>query len=187
MSAPYLDGGGTYLASAPLLGFAFGWLLERADMGHPKKLARQFYLRDLTVFKVLFSALITAMLGAFWLARAGVLELGRVYVPETYLLPQLAGGAVFGVGFVLAGLCPGTACVATASGRSDGVAAVLGMLAGVLAFALVPGLHELSLVTPRGPLTLPQQLGMSTGAVVFLVSAVALAGFAAAARLERRA
>ena len=91
------------------------------------------------------------------------------------------------VGFVLAGLCPGTACVATASGRRDGAAAVLGMLAGVVAFALVPGLHELSLATPRGALTLPQQLGLSTGAVVFLVCAVALTGFAAADRLERRA
>jgi uncharacterized membrane protein YedE/YeeE len=38
--------------------------------------------------------------------------------------PQLAGGLLFGAGFVVAGLCPGTSCVAAATGRGDGVAVV---------------------------------------------------------------
>ena len=64
------------LAVAFAIGFAFGWLLERAGLGSARKLVGQFYLTDLTVFKVLFSALVTAMLGAFWLDRVGVLDLG---------------------------------------------------------------------------------------------------------------
>ena len=34
------------------------FLLERAGFGRADKLAAQFYLRDLTVFKVMFSAIV---------------------------------------------------------------------------------------------------------------------------------
>ena len=83
-----------------------------------------------------------------------VLDLHAVYVPETYLLPQLAGGLLFGAGFVAAGLCPGTSCVAAASGRGDGAMVVLGMFAGVLVTGLAfAPLRELYESTARGPLT----------------------------------
>jgi uncharacterized membrane protein YedE/YeeE len=110
--------------------------LERAGLGQANKLAGQFYFVDFTVFKVMFSAILTAALAAFCLDRLGLLDLSRVYVPETYVLPQIAGGLIFGVGFVAAGLCPGTSCVAAASGRLDGVAVMLGMFAGVLIVGL---------------------------------------------------
>src|SRR5207253_6204376 len=77
------------LVVALLIGIAFGWCLERSGMGSARKLSGQFYLTDLTVFKVMFSAIVTAMLGVFWLARIGILDLSRVYVPETFVLPQL--------------------------------------------------------------------------------------------------
>lgn len=174
--------------TALVIGIAFGWCLERAGLGDARKLAGQFYLTDLTVFKVMFSAIVTAMLGVFWLARFGLLDLHAVYVPETYLLPQLAGGLLFGIGFAAAGLCPGTSCVAAASGRGDGAMVVAGMFAGVvvtgLAFAPLRALYE---STARGPLTLPQLLRVPYGVVVFAVVAMALGMFAAAERWERRA
>ena len=123
--------GGLVVALA--LGLAFGFFLERAGLGSARKLSAQFQLTDFTVLKVMFTAIVTASLGVFWLSRLGALDLARVYVPETYLLPQLVGGAVFGAGFVIAGLCPGTACVSAATGRSDGVAVVGGLLLGILA------------------------------------------------------
>ena len=52
------------------------------------------------------------------------------------VLPQLIGGVVFGAGFVVAGLCPGTSCVAAATGRVDGLFVVLGMFSGVLVTGL---------------------------------------------------
>src|SRR4051794_20925526 len=110
------------MIAAILIGIAFGFTLERAGLGSARKLTGQFYFTDFTVFKVMFSGIVVAMLGAFWLAHFGVLDLSRVYVPETFLLPQLIGGIVFGIGFVIAGLCPGTSCVAAATGRGDGLA-----------------------------------------------------------------
>ena len=94
------------LLTALAIGAAFGFALERAGLGDPNKLSGQFYLRDFTVFKVMMTAIVTAMLGLFWLGRLGVVPLGALYVPETFLLPQAVGGLIFGAGFVLCGLCP---------------------------------------------------------------------------------
>lgn len=191
MTAPYFElgyfGERGALVAALLIGVAFGWCLESAGMGSARKLVGQFYLTDLTVFKVMFSAIVTAMLGLFWLGRLGVLDLTRVYVPETYILPQLIGGLIFGVGFALGGLCPGTSCVAAVTGRLDGAALVLGMWSGVLATGLAfPSLQGFYEQTPRGSLTVPQLVHLPYGLVVLLIVLVAMGGFRIAERIEQR-
>ncbi|MEO8360593.1 MAG: YeeE/YedE thiosulfate transporter family protein [Vicinamibacteria bacterium] len=170
------------------IGLAFGFALERAGLGSARKLVGQFHLTDLTVFKVMFSAIVTAMLGVFWLGFFGVLDLSRVYVPETFLWPQLVGGLVFGVGFAAGGLCPGTACVAAATGRLDGFAAVVRVFAGVLVAGLTleraPAFYD---AAARGPQTLSEITGLPDGVLIFIVVGVALLGFAVAEAVERKA
>jgi len=175
------------LLAAVAIGIAFGFALERAGLGDARKLAGQFYLTDFTVLKVMFSAIVTAMLGAYWLGRLGIIDLAQVYVPETWLLPQLAGGAIFGAGFVIAGLCPGTSCVAAATGRGDGLAVMLGMFASVLVTGLAfDALRPFYESTARGALTLPQLVGVPYGVVVCAVVVMALGAFSIAERLEAR-
>jgi hypothetical protein len=191
MTAPFYElgfiGEGASLVVAGLIGIAFGWVLEQSGMGSAKKLAGQFYLRDLTVFKVMFTAILTAMLGIFWLGWLGVVDISRIYVPETFLLPQLVGGLVFGAGFAVAGLCPGTSCVSAATGRLDGGAVMGGMLAGVFATGILfDRIAVFYSSTARGGLTLPDLLGASHGVVVCGIVLVALAGFRLAEALERR-
>jgi uncharacterized protein len=174
------------LIAAVVIGFAFGWFLERGGLGSAPKLAGQFYLTDLTVFKVMFSALVTAMLGAFWLDRLGVLQLDLVYLPETFVVPQALGGVLFGAGFLVAGLCPGTSCVAAAAGRRDGLGVMVGMLIGVALFNL--GFDQISSIyaaTPLGAVRLTDLVGVTPGVGVAVVTTLALAGFAAASRIER--
>jgi uncharacterized membrane protein YedE/YeeE len=189
MILPFLsDAGAAGLGVALGVGIAFGWCLERAGLGSARTLAGQFYLADFTVLKVLFSAIVTAMLGVFWLAELGLADPARIYVPPTWLLPQAVGGALFGVGMVAGGLCPGTSCVAAAAGRRDGVAVIGGMLAGVLLFAAAfPLLRALYESTPAGTLTIPDLLRVPSGTVVAAVVAMALGAFAGAEWLERRA
>ena len=168
------------------VGLGFGWWLERAGLGSASKLMGQFHLTDLAVFKVMFSAIVTAMLGLFWLSRIGVVDLSRVYVPETFVLPQLVGGLVFGAGMALAGLCPGTSCVAAATGRGDGLAVAGGFFAGVMATALaLPAMAGLYGSGARGTLTLDTVLGVETGSVILVVVAAALAGFIVAEHVEQ--
>jgi hypothetical protein len=190
VTAPFTETGvlGTVgtLVAAPLIGFGFGWFLERGGLGHAPKLAGQFYLTDLTVFKVMFSAIVTAMLGAFWLDRMGVLRLELVYLPETFVIPQAAGGALFGAGFVIGGLCPGTSCVAAATGRLDGVGVIAGMLIGIAVFnGLYERIADFYASTALGAVTLTDLLGVSRGIGVGLITAAALSGFALAAWIER--
>ena len=175
------------LLVAPFIGLAFGWFLERGGLGSAPKLAGQFYLSDLTVFKVFFTALLTAMLGAFWLDRAGVIDLGLVNLPETFVVPQAIGGALFGAGFLIAGLCPGTSCVAAATGRLDGVAVMGGMLGGVILFNLAfPWIERVYDGTALGAMKFTDFLGVSAGVGVALVTGIALCGFALAGHIERR-
>jgi hypothetical protein len=169
------------------IGIAFGFTLERAGLGNARKLTGQFLLTDLTVFKVMFSAIVTAMLGLFWFSRMGWIDLNALAVPETYLRPQLAGGLIFGAGFALAGLCPGTSCVAAASGRGDGVAVVGGLFTGVLASGLsFPLFLDFYDSDARGVWTLPSLFHLPYGTVVLGIAIVAIAGFIAAERIERR-
>ena len=51
---------GAYLVYLAI-GFAFGWSLEIAGFGSSPKLAAQFYFRDMTVLKVMFTAIVVAM------------------------------------------------------------------------------------------------------------------------------
>ena len=174
------------LLLASLIGIAFGAALEQAGLGNARKLAGQFYLTDFTVMKVMLSAILTAMLGLFWLGRFGLIDPAFIYVPETFLWPQLVGGLVFGIGFALAGLCPGTACVSAGSGRFDGLAAVGGILAGVLGTGLAfPTLAHFYASGARGVLTLPALTGLPQGVVILLVVLAALGAFRLIAAREK--
>jgi uncharacterized protein len=191
MSAPFYKlgvfGDETSLVVAFVVGIGFGFALERAGFGSAKKLVSQFYLNDLAVFKVMFTAIVTAMLGVTYLSWVGFLDLSLVYLVPTYWVAQVAGGLVLGVGFVVGGYCPGTSLVSTATGKLDGLLFGLGFAAGTLGFAvafpLVKGLYEAGNLGTR---TLPQVLGVPYGVIVFAVVIMAVAGFAGATWVERK-
>jgi hypothetical protein len=191
MSAPFfkfgLFGDEASLLVAFAIGIGFGFFLERAGFGSARKLVAQFYLTDLAVFKVMFTAIVTAMLGVTYLGWMGVLDLSLVYLVPTYWGAQVAGGLLLGVGFVIGGYCPGTSVAAVATGKIDGLVYVLGIVAGTLTFAgLFPLLRGLYLAGSAGAKTLPQVLHLPYGLVVFAVVLMALGGFYGAGLLEAR-
>jgi hypothetical protein len=107
MSAPFykygLFGDEASLVVAFVIGIGFGFFLERAGFGSARKLVSQFYLDDLAVFKVMFTAIVTAMVGVFVLSRVGFLDIGEMPIIGTYLVPEIIGGLILGVGFVMGG------------------------------------------------------------------------------------
>ena len=90
----------------------------------------------MTVFKVMFTAIITAMVGLFGLTRLGFITFESVYINDTYLWAQITGGFMLGVGFIISGYCPGTSIVATASGKIDGMLTLLGVAVGIFLFGV---------------------------------------------------
>jgi uncharacterized membrane protein YedE/YeeE len=191
MMAPLLKYGAfgqeTSLVVAFVIGIGFGFALERAGFGSARKLASQFYLDDMAVFKVMFTAIVTAMLGVTYLSWMGLLDLSRVYLVPTFLVSQIVGGLILGVGFVIGGYCPGTAAAATATGRFDGLAYGLGLYAGTLLFAeAFPVLKPLYEAMPLGQTTIPDYFHLPYGPVVFAVVLVAVGGFTAAGWIEKK-
>jgi len=191
MNAPFYKFGAfgdeASLVVAFVIGIGFGFFLERAGFGSAKKLTSQFYLDDLAVFKVMFTAIVTAMLGVFYLSWLGIMDLSLVDLVTTNLWPQIVGGLVLGFGFVVGGYCPGTSMVAAVTGRIDGLIFILGVMAGVLGFGetfpLLKRFHESG---DFGRLTLPQAFHLPYGLMVFLVVLMALGGFMGAGWVERR-
>lgn len=191
MNAPFYKfaafGDEASLVIAFVIGIGFGFFLERSGFGSARKLTAQFYLDDLAVFKVMFTAIVTAMLGVFYLSWLGIVDLALVDLVTTNLWPQIVGGLVLGFGFVIGGYCPGTSLVAAVTGRIDGMVFILGVLAGIFvfgeAFPLLQGFYESG---DFGKLTLPQAFHLPYGLVVFLVVVMAVGGFAGAEWVERR-
>ena len=91
------------LLTALAIGVAFGFVLERAGLGEPRKLLGLFYLEDFTMLKVMITAMAVAAAALALLAAAGVLDLASLAVQPTYLWPQIVGGLVLGIGFAIGG------------------------------------------------------------------------------------
>jgi hypothetical protein len=175
------------LALAVVLGIAFGFVLERAGLGRVQKLVGQFYGHDMTVLRVLFTAIVTAMAGAVILSGVGLLDLGAVQLRyPTYLWPMIVGGLALGAGFVVAGYCPGTSVVAAASGKLDALATIGGLILGGLAYAeLEPAMGGFPGSGQLGTFTLPQWLGLPVPVVVAAAAALAVGAFRVAGKIER--
>jgi uncharacterized membrane protein YedE/YeeE len=169
------------------IGLLFGFVLERAGFGSSRKLAAQWTGRDWSVFRVMFSAIVTTLFGALLLDALGLMSLERVLVLSTYWPSQLIGGLVMGLGFALAGYCPGTSLVALASGRWDALVYILGMSAGVVAFAWGwPFWEDLYNAGALGKTTLAQWWSVSPWGIAFGLLIIAGVGWHLANRWELR-
>ncbi len=174
------------VAALPV-GIGFGVALERAGLGSARTIADQLRGRDFTVIKVMFAAIITAMLGVFWATRLGWLDLSLVAMPETDLIPQAIGAVLFGAGFAIASLCPGTACVAAGAGHRDGLITIGGLFLGTLVVMLAwPDLGAAAENTPRTSATLPGDLGWPAGVVVGAIAIGGVLVLGLAGRFEGR-
>lgn len=191
MIAPFFEfdlfGQEVSLLIALVIGISFGFFLEKGGLGNSKKLAGQFYFTDLTVFKVMFSAIVTAMLGLFTLSWIGFLDLSLIEYNNTYVIPYLLAGLIFGAGFVIGGLCPGTACVSSATGRIDGMVLLAGVFFGIFIFGeTFENFNEFLFSSALNKFSIPAYLNISFGLIVFLVVIFALIGFGCAQRIENK-
>ncbi len=174
------------LVVAFVIGLAFGFILEQAGFGNARVLAAQFYFRELRVLKVMFTAIITALVGVYLLGRFGFLDLSLVYLTPTFLVPQVVGGLILGAGFIIGGYCPGTSCVSAATGRIDGIFFVAGMVGGLAGFAeIYPDIEPFTKITSFGHVTLAQMFHVSYGLLVFAVVVMAIGAFVAAELAEK--
>ena len=191
MSAPFYKFGAfgdeVSLIVAFVIGIGFGFVLERAGFGNARKLAAQFYLKDLAVLKVMFTAIITAMVGLFLLSVAGFVDLSMIYLVPTYVVPQIVGGLLLGVGFVIGGYCPGTSVVSAGTGRLDGMVYLVGVCVGIFVYGEVyPAIADFTKATGMGQMTLSSFTNIPYGILVFAVVMMAVVAFIFAEIAEKK-
>lgn len=115
-----------------VLGALFGLMLQKAGLSRYQKIVDVFRFKDMAVMKFMMTALVVAMVGVFAMKDLGMLQLK---MKETYVLGNLLGGAIFGVGMALAGFCPGTCAAGIGQGSLDYlIPGFLGFLAGGILF-----------------------------------------------------
>ncbi|MCX5890269.1 MAG: YeeE/YedE thiosulfate transporter family protein [Chloroflexi bacterium] len=161
-----------------LIGLAFGAILEMSGFGDSRKLAAQFYFKDLTVLKVMFTGIVVAAVLIFLSSSLGLLNYDQLWVNPTYLKSEIVGGLIMGVGFIVGGFCPGTSLVAASTLKLDGILFVLGGFFGVWAFGeSVGSFADFFNSSFYGRLTVFDWLGTSPGVVVLLLTLMALVMF----------
>ncbi|NOH02319.1 MAG: YeeE/YedE family protein [Chloroflexi bacterium] len=170
-----------------LIGFAFGYTLEMSGFGDSRKLAAQFYFTEMTVLKVMFTAIVTAMVLLFGAAGLGILNFNQVWVNPTYLSSGILGGLIMGVGFIVGGFCPTTSLASASTGKIDGMFFMLGGFVGAFLFGESEALFTNWWNNSGyfGRVTLDQVFNLPIGVVVLLVVLMALFMFWGAEQLER--
>jgi len=186
MSAPFVLSNTVNLIVAVVMGLFFGFFLERGGLGNPHKLTGVFYLTDFAVPKAMFTAILVAATGLCLLSDLKVLDMGRVWIIPTFLWPQLVGGALFGLGYLISGYCPGTAAAGLASGRLDALVVMMGIGSGALLFsALYPSLEGFYKTSDMGAVTLPELFHVNHWALLAIVYVFAGLMFYTMERHER--
>jgi thiosulfate/3-mercaptopyruvate sulfurtransferase len=163
---------------ALLIGCGFGFALERAGFSSSRRLAGVFYFTDMAVVKVMFTALITAMLGLSYLVGFGWFQLDQIFLMPTIYGAQIVGGLLFGVGFVMGGWCPGTAAAGLAAGRIDALVFLVGTIGGSILFnELFPVVRSLYTAGNQGTQMVYAAVGMSRNGFILAFTLMAVAAF----------
>ena len=180
-----LDTPAAFLASL-LIGIAFGVALEQAGFGSSRRLSGIFYFRDMAVLKVMFTAVIVAMLGITYAKTFGWVTMENVYFMPTLYAAQIVGGLVFGVGFVMSGWCPGTGAVGLASGKIDALVFLLGAIGGSMLYNEVYPILAPITQGDRGVIFAYDSLGITEASFAFFLTLIAVVCFWGAEYIEKK-
>lgn len=157
-----------------ITGIIFGFLLQRGGVTRYNVIVGQLMLQDFTVVKIMLTAVITGMIGIYFLLDRGLVELS----PKNHSLRQvIPGGLIFGVGFALLGYCPGT--IAGAAGQGSLDALIPGFIGIIFGSGLYARFHEnFAEILEKGSFerpTLPERWNINHWKIIFSLAGILLA------------
>ncbi len=176
------------MAAVVVFGALFGYFLEVSGLGSPKKLNAQFVLKDWSVFKVMFTSIVVAAIGLWILDMMWLIEFSTFRIPTTFFWAMLIGGALLGIGLNIGGYCPGTSVVGLFSGRIDALFFMIGMIIGVLLFAIFFEFIKPLYLSAEGPegQTLSELIHLPTWTIVIILFILAVVGFLLGNKFEEK-
>lgn len=143
------------MGKAAIFGIIFGFLLQKAGVAKYHILIGQLTLEDFTVLKIMLSAIVTGMIGHRILLKKHQV---KTQIKPFQPLANVGGGLIFGIGFALAGFCPGTGAAALGQGDFETIYYIAGMLVGSYLYAESSRYldRHINSWKDKGEVTLPQ-------------------------------
>jgi hypothetical protein len=142
-----------------LLATAFGFVLSRSGAADYGFIQKMFLFQDIQLYGIIGTAVVVVAPGLVLLERYGKTVSGDPIVikPKPFHRGNVVGGALFGIGWSMTGMCPGPILVNVGEGKLYALAALAGTLLGAYALgAIYPRL--------QAPLKLPTMtLGTGDG------------------------
>jgi len=86
---------------ALFVGAFFGFSLNKAGLTKYNKIVNVFRFTDMAVLKFMMTALVVSMAGLYSLRGLGWITFPNI--PSTYIVGNIIGGLIFGVGMALTG------------------------------------------------------------------------------------
>jgi len=122
-----------------LLGTVFGFVLSRSGAADYNYIQRMFLFEDFQLYGIIGSAVVITAPGLWLMRRVGRTASGHPLQIETKPRHQgnVVGGLLFGVGWSIAGMCPGPIFVNIGEGKIYAVAALAGALIGTGFFGAI--------------------------------------------------
>jgi uncharacterized membrane protein YedE/YeeE len=122
-----------------LLGTIFGFVLSRSGAADYNYIQRMFLFADFQLYGIIGSAVVFTAPGLWLIKRRGRTASGRPLRIEMKLRNRgnIAGGLLFGIGWSMAGMCPGPIFVNIGEGKIYALAALAGALVGTGLFGAI--------------------------------------------------
>lgn len=121
---------------AVILGTLFGFALNRTGATNPENIINMLRLTDLRLMKAILFAIGLASIALFTCLAIGLVDPSHLSIKTSYI-GVIVGGGLLGIGFAIAGYCPGTGLAAFATGRKDALVFVIGGLVGAFFYTLL--------------------------------------------------
>jgi len=155
----------TQLILGLVMGFIFGFLLQKGGVAKYDVIMGQLLLKDFTVIKIILSAVVIGMIGIYAMKGMGLVQL---HPKPGSVGMTVVGGLIFGIGFALLGYCPGTISAAIGQGNLDALlGGLIGILIGSGIFAhLYPDLEGILKKGWFGEITIPEYLKVNPWVVI---------------------
>ncbi|MCZ8375352.1 MAG: YeeE/YedE thiosulfate transporter family protein [Beijerinckiaceae bacterium] len=153
------------------MGAIFGMALEKGRVCEGGVIVCQMQMSRHAMLKMFLSAVATGLIVLAILVGFGFAKLSP---KATLFAADIVGGAILGVGIVIAGACPGTVLAQIGTGYKDAIFTFIGGLFGALAFTYMePNILKPVLTTGAyGRLTLDQLLGVPFPALALGFAAI---------------
>ncbi len=137
-----------------VLGLVFGFVLSRSGAADYNFIQAMFLFTSFQLYGIIGTAVVLTAPGLWLIKRYGRTLAGRPIQFDVKTLHggSIVGGLVFGIGWSMAGMCPGPILVNIGEGKLYAVAALAGALAGAaLLGAVYPRLQAPLRMPPISP------------------------------------